>query len=365
MAKKILGALGIMILAVILYFLLWPVPISPVSWQAPFDPGYTKAFAPNNRLAGIEFLQIAGEHGPECMAFDEMGRIYAATGNGWVVRLDSDGKNPEKWVNTGGRPLGIAFDKSGNLIVADAFFGLLSISSDKKITVLATKADNVPIAFADDVAIAADGKIYFSDASTKFNAKEIGDTMEASMLDLMEHGGHGRLLLYDPALGRATTIANGLNFANGVAVSHDQTYVLVNETGSYRIMRYWISGPKKGEIEPLLENLPSFPDNISTGLNGRYWVALVSPRNCLLDSLSDKPFVRKMVCRMPKFLRPKAVYYGHIIAIDGAGNILEDLQDPDGAYPINTSVVETDKYLYIGSLETTALGRLPKANVGL
>ena len=77
----------------------------------------------------------------------------------------------------------------------------------------------IPIRFADDVAVAADGKVYFSDASTKFGAKESGGTCEASLLDLMEHGGHGRLIVYDPATGVANTLMDGLNFANGVARS--------------------------------------------------------------------------------------------------------------------------------------------------
>ena len=123
--------------------------------------------------------------------------------------------------------------------------------------------------------MAADGKIYFSDASTKFGARESGGTYEASLLDINEHGGHGRLLVYDPASGKTKTLLTGLNFANGVAVSHDQQYVLVNETGSYRVIRYWIGGPGKGKSEPLIENLPAFPDNISTGLDGRFWIAFV------------------------------------------------------------------------------------------
>ena len=185
------------------------------------------------------------------------------------------------------------------------------------------------------------------------------------MLDLNEHGGHGRLLVYDPATGQAKTLLDGLNFANGVAVSHDQSYVLVNEMGNYRVIRYWIAGAKKGQAEPIIAELPSFPDNISTGLDGRFWVAFVSPRNALVDSLCAKPFLRKVIQRMPAFVRPQAVAYGHIIAIDGDGNVVTDLQDPDGSYPINTSVTETENYLYIGSLVAPVLGRLPKARVGL
>lgn len=365
MVKRILWLLLIVIIAFVLYLVAWPVPIDPVAWEAPPNPGYTGPFAVNERLKGIEVFPIAGNHGPEDIALDAKGRIYAATHEGRIVRLKPDGSGAENWVATKGRPLGIDFDGRGNLIVADAFRGLLSIERDGTITELATSANGIPIRYADDVDVAADGKIYFSDASTKFGAKEWEDSYEASLLDIMEHGGHGRLLVYDPSTGKTKTLLDGLNFANGVAVSHDQNYVLVNETGTYRVVRYWIAGPKKGRAETFIDKLPSFPDNISTGLEGRFWVALVSPRIPLVDNTSGKPFLRKMVQRMPKFMRPKAVPYGHIIALDGNGKVVQDLQDPAGAYPINTSVTETEDYLYIGSLVTPVLGRLKKAKAGL
>jgi sugar lactone lactonase YvrE len=365
MFKRILWSILVIIIVIILYFLVWPVSVAPVAWQAPPNPGYTGPFAANDRLRGLEVFPIGDNHGPEDIALDAQGRIYAATHEGRIVRLKADGSNPENWVVTKGRPLGIDFDNKGDLIVADAFRGLLSITPDGSITELATMADGIPIRYADDVDVAADGKIYFSDASTKFGAKEYGGTYEASLLDINEHGGYGRLLVYDPAARKARTLIDGLNFANGVAISHDQNYVLVNETGSYRIIRYWITGPKKGKSEPLIEGLPSFPDNISAGLEGRYWVAFVSPRNSLVDKLSGKPFLRKVIQRMPAFLRPKAVPYGHIIAIDGGGKVLVDLQDPEGTYPINTSVIETRDYLYIGSLVAPVLGRFKKEKIGL
>jgi hypothetical protein len=42
-----------------------------------------------------------------------------------------------------------------------------------------------------------------------------------------------------------------------------------------------------------------------------------------------------------------------------------DLQDPDGSYPINTSVTETKEYLHIGSLVAPALGRIEKEKIGI
>lgn len=365
MLSKILFALGAILVLIVLYLVLWPVPIEPVAWEAPPNPGYTGPFAPNERLKGIETLSIGDNHGPEAIALDAEGRIYASTHEGRIVRLQADGTRPENWVETGGRPLGIRFDAAGSLIVADAFRGLLKIAPDGKITVLATEADGKPILYADDLDVAADGKIYFSDASTKFAARQWGGTYEASLLDLLEHGGRGRLLVWDPATGKATTLVAGLNFANGVAMSHEQTSVLVVETGSYRVLRHWLDGPKRGLTEPLIEALPGFPDNIKPGRDGRYWVALISPRNKMVDALSGWPFIRKMVQRLPAFVRPKATFYGHIVAVDGTGKVVADLQDPAGTFRLNTSVLETKDYLYVGSLVTPAIGRLLKAKVGL
>ena len=362
--KKITGFLFITLIFIVIYLVTWPVPIDPVAWEPPPNPGYTGPFEVNTRLAAIERLPIKEAHGPEDIALDADGRIYAATHEGFIVRRKTDTARIHQRVNTGGRPLGIDFDGNGNLIVADGYIGLLSIAPDGEITKLITSVDGIPLGFTDDVDVAANGKIYFSEASTKFNAKKYGP-LAASMLDLMEHGGHGKLIVYDPKSGMASTLISGLSFANGVAVSPDQSYVLVNETGNYRVLRYWIAGPKEGTWEPLIEALPAFPDNISAGYDGRFWVALVAPRNPLLDSLAGKPFIRKMIQRLPEAVKPKAEHYGHIIAINGNGEVVADLQDPNAACPVNTGVTETSQYLYIGSLITDFIARLPKSEANL
>ena len=365
MLKKLLTGLAVLIALLVVYLLTWPVPIDPKAWDAPPNPGYTGDFETNTRLSGIEKLPLGGLHGPEDIAIDSAGRIYAPTHEGIIVRLAGASAEPKKWVDTGGRPLGIDFDARGHLIVADGYLGLLSVAPSGEITVLATEADGQAIRYADDVDVAADGKIYFSDASTKFSPADFGGTLEASLVDIMEHGGNGRLLVHDPETGTTETLYDGINFANGVAVSPDQRYVLVNETGSYRVLRYWHPAQKKGTVEPMIEALPGFPDNIATGQEGRFWVALASPRNPLLDKLSDNPRVRQMVQRIPAPLRPKATPYGHVIAIDENGRITQNLQDPDPEAPFNTSVTETDEYLYIGSLLTHFIPRLSKSQAGL
>lgn len=116
---------------------------------------------------------------PEDTAVDSQGRVYAGLADGRVVRLDASGK-VETFVDTGGRPLGMDFDAAGNLILADAWKGLLRIDPQGKVETLATEADGVPFAFTDDLDIASDGRIYFSDASSKFHQPDyILDLLEA------------------------------------------------------------------------------------------------------------------------------------------------------------------------------------------
>jgi len=225
-------------------------------------------------------------------------------------------------------------------------------------TVLTDHADGLPILYADELDIAKDGKIYFSDASTKFGAKASGSTLAASLLELMEHGRTGRVLVYDPRDGSTKTLADNLSFPNGIAMCPDDACVLVVETGTYSIKRIWLKGLKSGITETIIDNLPGFPDNLNRGQGGRYWLGLTSARSEALDKLAAKPFVRKIVQRLPASLRPKAVNYGFVIAIDYNGKILAQYQDPSGGYPLTTGASEPgDGWLYIGSLGATELGR--------
>lgn len=359
--KRLIGfVLAIFIGFAVVYLLVWPTAVDPVAWDAPADRGYQGPFRQNQALQALKYLPIGDNEGPEDVAVDRSGRLYLAVYDGRIVRLQADGSNPENWMETGGRPLGVAFDGQDNLLVADAFKGLLRVTPDRQVSVLADSADGVPIRYANNVDVAADGRIYFSDSSMKFGAQASGGTYPASLLDIMEHGGHGRLLRHDPVSGTTEVLLTDLQFANGVAMGHDQRYALVVETGHYRVQRLWLQGPRAGDTEVLVENLPGFPDNLTRGLDGRYWVGLISPRNALLDGLSDRPLLRRVVQRLPAFLRPAAEAYGHVVAFDTNGSVLHSLQDPEGTYALTTGATETAEALYVTSLIMPVLARLPR-----
>jgi sugar lactone lactonase YvrE len=138
--KKILVAVGIALVGLAAYLSLWPVPIAPQSWEAPAAPGYTGPFAANNKLASLKTIPLGAEEGPEHLVVARDGKLYTTVASGAILRMNPDGSGQEVVASTGGRVLGFDFDPAGNLIAADAFRGLLSISPDKKVTVLADKA---------------------------------------------------------------------------------------------------------------------------------------------------------------------------------------------------------------------------------
>ncbi|MCZ6506946.1 MAG: SMP-30/gluconolactonase/LRE family protein [Acidobacteria bacterium] len=351
--------------AAVLYLALAPVAIEPRAWKAPRSEGYVGPHRVNDRLSGLELLALGDHQGPEDVVVNYQGFVYTGTEDGSILRLSPDGRSFEEWGHTGGRPLGLTLDFVGRLLVADAVRGLLRVSASGNVRVLASEAEGVPFGFTNNVDVARDGRVYFTDATSKFSVAVVGAPYPTSLLDLMEHGGHGRLLEYDPVRGSVSVLARGIDFANGVAVAHDGASILVNETGAYRVLRVWRDGPDRGRVETVIDNLPGFPDNLSRGHDGRYWIGLVAPRNGLLDRLAPRPAWRKVVQRLPSALRPRARPYGHLIAIDDTGSVVYDLQDPGGTYPMVTGAAESGSHLWVASLQGRHLARLDRARLAV
>jgi sugar lactone lactonase YvrE len=359
---------GIVLLLLVLYLLLWPVPVQPVQWHAPRSAGFTGAFARNDRLAAERLVSVAPEVGPEHIVFGPDGKLYTGVLSGAVLRMNPDGSARETFVTTGGRPLGLDFNSAGRLIIADALRGLLEVRADRSITVLADSVALDPIVYADAVKVASDGKILFTDASTRLSPKQYG-TFDAALLDILEHSCTGRVLEYDPATAATRIVANGLCFPNGVALTEDQQTLIVAETGTYRILRIARSanvldvGKALANGDPqagiLLDNLPGFPDNVTRGDDGRYWTGFTKPRSDSIDQMSGRPFLRQMTLRLPKFLWPVPPAYGHVLAFSAQGRVLADLQDPSGKLPETSGATEHNGQLYVQSLHASALGILP------
>jgi sugar lactone lactonase YvrE len=361
--RSLATALGLLVAAAMGYLCFWPVPAEPRAWLAPVPPGLVGAHAPNTRLSGLHLIDIGDEFGPEHLAIGPDGKLYAAMTSGNLLRMDPDGGNQRVFANTRGRVLGFDFDAEGRMIVADAMMGLLAIERDGQVRVLADHVSTGdPVRYANSVVVAPDGTIYFTDASTRFAPADWGGTYEASVLDILEQSASGRVLAHDPATARTEVVAYGFSFSNGIALSSDRQALFVAETGRYRIWKLDYrardldvhSGSRQARV--LLDNLPGYPDNLMRGRDGRIWVGLFRPRNPAADGLSQRPFVRKILLRLPRSWLPVGDPYGHVFAIDENGRVMEDLQDPQGTYPETTGATETVERLYIHSLHAPSIG---------
>jgi sugar lactone lactonase YvrE len=350
MKKTILrSVIGIAVL-ILIYLLLWPAPIDPVAWTPPAAPELVGVYAQNSALAKIERLPIQGNK-PEDVAFDAQDRIYCDDDAGRIFRLHPDGTKPELFADTKGRPLGLIFDAADNLIVADAVMGLLSIAPNGQPTVLANEADGVPFKCTNDLDVAADGIIYFTDSS-RFPLTQLRE-------DLLEHRPNGRLLSYDPKTKQTKVLLSDLYFANGVAVSPDQSFILIAETGTYSVRRYWLKGEKAGHSDTFIDNLPGFPDGISSNGKDTFWLAL-NRRLPAVDWLMPHPFLRKIVWRLPLFVQPKPKRFAFALGLDLHGKVVHNLQDSSPqCFNQIANVVEHKGNLYFGSIGESAIGRMP------
>lgn len=327
------------------YLCLWPVPVEPVAWVPDVNRGLTGGFADERGLAGLGPDRVELGPGPEDIARGPDGWFYAGLQDGRIVRFRPGDGAAETVVNTGGRPLGMQFDRTGRLIVADAFKGLLSVDpAGGAVSVLVDRVDGQRLVFTDDLDIAADGTIWFSNASQRFDQHHW-------ILDFWEGRGTGQLLSHDPASGVTRVRLAGLRFANGVALGPEETYVLVNETMAARITRLWLKGAKAGQHDLFIDGLPGHPDNLS--FNGRdlFWVALPSERAASFDRLAPHPWLRKLLLRLPESwvnLVPEPL--GWVAGVDTTGRVRHSLRDRSGLYSVVTSANEYDGKLYLGSI---------------
>lgn len=372
------------LIAVVAYFMFWPTPIHPQPWDDTPNPGYVGPHAVNTRLADLTQWPLgAGQSGPEDIAAHR-GQAYTGLVNGDIVRL-GEGGQVTVLTNTGGRPLGLAITASGQMYIADGVKGLMSLNLSERqprprplLSEVDHPIPNDPLRYADAVAIDPRGVVWVSDATRRFSVQQYGGTFEASVLDILEHSCTGRLVAYDPVTRRNRVTLDGLCFPNGLAFTPDGRHLLVSETGALRILKIDLAklsvtrssqgmssvpslknAMDQGAVQVLIDNLPGYPDNVTAGEQGRFWTGLTKPRSPLIDASADKPWLRAMMLRLPRALWPVPRAYGHVIAFDEQGRIVDDLQDPAGAYPETTAATEINGRLYVQSLNAATVGWMP------
>jgi sugar lactone lactonase YvrE len=329
-------------IALVLAGLFAPGGIRAVAWQPGAAPALVGPWAPNDRLAGA-VLEQAGVPGPDTVVVGPDGYRYSAIAGGRVIRWEKGGP-VEDYVSVPGRPVGMNFGPDHQLYLADEETGTLwRIAQDRQLQRLADRFGTRRFNMLNDVWIASDGRVFFTESTARWPLAE-------NRRALLEHGGDGGVFVWHPD-GRVEQVLGGLEFANGVILSPQEDYLLVVETGAYRVTRLWLSGPRAGEREALLDNLPGFPGDLSLAGDGEsYWCSFFSPRSSFLDRLGPLPWARTLVARLPLAWLPQAQPFPFVFRFDSNGHVLETLQDAsDPRLPSFSSVVEADGELLLGT----------------
>jgi sugar lactone lactonase YvrE len=325
--------------------------INPVSWLPPRLP--RDARRPLMWLPPLTLIDLPGA-GPEDVVVDEHGQVFTGLADGSMVRVDPAGSLVETIARTGGRPLGIELYRDGRLLVCDAERGLLLVDpADGGIQTLVARGEH-QLRVCNNAAVASDGTVYFSDSTQRFDLTDW-------RADLLEHSGTGRLLRRDPD-GAVTVLLDGLHFANGVALAPDESFVVVAQTGSYCLDRVWLTGDRAGTRDVFVANLPGFPDNVSTGTDGLFWIAMASPRDRILDILSRRhPVLRRLTWALPERLQPRPKRTVWARALDTSGAMVHDYYGPGEDFYLVTGVREHGGRLYLGSLLAGSMAMLELA----
>ncbi len=291
---------------------------------------------------GAEDVVVA-THGP-----DE-GAVFTGTEDGAIWRVSPDGAKIDRVAETGGRPLGIEIDLDGRLLVCDAHRGLLRVDTRSgAVEAVADSVAGVRMVVCNNAAIAADGRVWFSDSSKLHR-------LEHWRRDIVEATCTGRLMRHDPD-GTTTVVLEGLDYANGVALAADESYVAVAESGACTVVRQWLAGAKAGTRDHLVPKLPGYPDNIARGSDGLVWVTIASPPNKLAERIRVGPqWLRRAATKVPTNLQPKPKPWVRVQAYDDAGTLVHDLDLPATDYAFVTGVREHDGRVWLGSLQQPAI----------
>jgi ribose transport system permease protein len=319
-------------------------------------------WALNDKLKNVNVIGLGRIEGPEDVILDRDDNLYAGSRHGDIVRFfPPDYQRMEIFAHIGGTPLGMAFDKHDNLYVCIGGMGLYRVTPERKVEKVtdetnrsyASVNDDSRLRLADDLDITDDGRIFFSEATVRYEMHEWAT-------DGLEARGNGRIICYDTRSGKTHTVLRDLKFPNGVCIASDGQSFLFAETWGCTVKRHWFDGPKKGTTELVLDNLPGFPDNINNSSDGHYWMSLVGMRCPALDLAWKMPgFRRRMAKRVPRdeWLFPN-INTGCVLKFNERGEVLETLWDLGGEnHPMITSMREHRGHLYLGGIMNNRVGQ--------
>jgi gluconolactonase len=174
----------------------------------------------------VQFIKdgFNGSEGP--IAFPDGSVIFSETNASRTIKIDASGAVSTFLENTGGAN-GMAFDRKGRLIATHVPWGATKVSviyPKGSEAVLVDNFEGKPFGRTNDLTVAANGGIYFTDSANPAPAPPTPLPLPAALYYL------------PPNSNKAVQVLNDVVFPNGVLLSRDEKILYLNNTnGEYLI----------------------------------------------------------------------------------------------------------------------------------
>ncbi|XP_034941398.1 adipocyte plasma membrane-associated protein-like [Chelonus insularis] len=286
-----------------------------------------------------------------------------------------------------GRPLGLRFDKHGKLFVVDTYYGIFKVDVKtgkyEKVIDISQPIDGKIPMVPNSIDVAKNGDLYWTDSSTEYKLYD--------GIFIMLSNPSGRLIRYNAATKKNEVLLKDLGFANGVKLSKDESFVIVAEIMTSRIIKYYLKGPKAGKSEIFIEGLPGMPDNIEPDGEGNFFISLVvyadEEHPQIPQSLAPHSNIRKMLVRLltlieapfkffeqtyPNYYTKRIIHWiGHfesmnfmmtpkttVLRVSPDGKVLNTLDNTNEQIFGISSAYPFGDYLWLGSPFNDYIGRV-------
>lgn len=188
--------------------------------------------------------------GPEGIACANDGSIYVGSGDGWIYRVSSEGQ-VEPFANIGGRPLGIAIDRNGELFIC-GINAVYRVTTSGQVSIFAQAAGKHHMQAPNFCVFDEQGWLYISDSGSSSLDTPVPD---------------GAIFRASPD-GECELFAEGLYLPNGLAMRNGESALYVIQTTEDNVLRLEIGADNSlGEISIFAQGIDTIPDGMAYAEN--------------------------------------------------------------------------------------------------
>ncbi len=374
--------------------------LGPPRTFAPVPESIRSVLAANDSLKSSLLVEMPELPGHDDLIFDEARGVAFASGmDGWIWKLDLRSKKAARWLEAPLNPAGMQFADSrkerilfcasrlgGETYPTTARVGLYEAETAngqvRPILLWLPKTDlpsgprvygagegpaatvagldaTTARAFAlcNDLAVSKDGSQVFITEPFVRERAAMGPGAVPEAIGLFPHG---KLWQLDRNKRTISLVMDGFTFVDGIVLEESDggivESVIISETTNFRIVRAFVSGPRRGQFEVLLADLPGMADGLERDDRGRIWIGIIKRRSGLMNFVHRHPTWKYLLLGLPQNLLPVSREAG-VLVLDRTGKkpLRYVLHDGSRVSDISVAVPFQDRF-YLPSFSKTSRG---------